>query len=149
MLTYSRTKSIGVQKQGEDRLVVSGVLEDELYAMACELAVHWPTLTIESAQTKMKRFTTSRCPLAESVFTQVEGWKIGPDLDARIKKELGRKGCRHMAVLMVECLRNLVRAEFTREFVAAKHKEPKTDARAFLDQFYSRYPSLKEYLRLQ
>ena len=149
MLTYSRTKSIGVQKQGEDRRVVSGVLEDELYAMSCELAVHWPTLTIESAQAKMKRFTTSRCPLAESVFTQAEGWKLGPDLDARIKKELGRKGCRHMAVLMVECLRNLVRAEFTREFISAKQEAPKTDAREFLEEFYSRYPSLKEYLRLQ
>jgi hypothetical protein len=149
MLTYSRTKSIGVQKQGEDRRVVSGVLEDELYAMACELAVYWPSLTIESMQAKMKRFTTSRCPMAESVFAQAEGWKLGPELDARIKKELGRKGCRHMAVLMVECLRNLVRAEFTREFISAKQKEPKTDPREFLEQFYSRYPSLKEYLRLQ
>ena len=104
MLAYSRSKSIGVQRQGEDRRVVSGVLEDELYAMACELAVHWPTLTIESVQTRMKRFTTSRCPLAESIFAQAEGWKLGFDLDARIKKELGRKGCRHMAVLMVEVL---------------------------------------------
>ena len=149
MLAYSRSKSIGVQKQGEDRRVVSGVLEDELYAMACELAVHWPTLTIQSVQAKMKRFTTSRCPLAERVFTQAEGWKLGPDLDGRIKKELGRKGCRHMAVLMVECCRNLVRAEFAREFVAAKQEGPKTDAREFLEQFYTRYPTLKEYLRLQ
>ncbi len=149
MLAYSRSKSIGVQKQGEDRRVVSGVLEDELYAMACELAVHWPTLTIESVQTTMKRFTTSRCPLAEAVFTQAEGWKLGPELDARVKKELGRKGCRHMAVLMVECCRNLVRAEFTREFVAAKEEDPTTDSGTFLDQFYSRYPDLKEYLRLQ
>ena len=29
MLAYSRTISIGVQKQGEDRRVVSGILEDE------------------------------------------------------------------------------------------------------------------------
>ncbi len=149
MLAYSRSKSIGVQKQGEDRRVVSGVLEDELYAMACELAVHWPTLTIESVQTTMKRFTTSRCPLAEAVFTQAEGWKLGPELDARIKKELGRKGCRHMAVLMVECCRNLARAEFTREFMAAKEEEPTTEVRSFLEQFYSRYPDLKEYLRLR
>ena len=149
MLAYSRSKSIGVQKQGEDRRVVSGVLEDELYAMACELAVHWPTLTIESVQATMKRFTTSRCSLAESVFTQAEGWKLGPDLDGRIKKELGRKGCRHMAVLMVECCRNLVRAEFTRDFVAAKQNDPKAEAKEFLEQFHTRYPSLREYLRLQ
>lgn len=35
MLIYSRMKSVGVQKQGENRRVVSGVLEDELYAMQC------------------------------------------------------------------------------------------------------------------
>ncbi len=149
MLAYSRTISIGVQKQGEDRRVVSGILEDELYAMAIELAVHWPTLTIEALQTRMKRFTTARCCLAESVFAQAAGWKIGLDLDGKIKKELGRKGCRHMATLMIECCRNLVRAEFTREFISAKEKDPDIDAGAFIDQFYSQYPNLKGYLRLQ
>ena len=103
MLDYSRCKSVGVQKQGEDRRVVSGVLEDELYAMQCEMVVYWPTLTIESVQARMKRFTTKRCPLAEKVFSQAEGWKIDATLDGKIKRELGRYGCRHMAVLMVDC----------------------------------------------
>ena len=149
MLAYSRTISIGVQKQGEDRRVVSGILEDELYAMAIELAVHWPALTIEALQTRMKRFTTAICRLAERVFAQAAGWKLGLDLDGKIKKELGRKGCRHMATLMIECCRNLVRAEFTREFISAKEKHPDLDAGAFIDQFYSQYPNLSGYLRLQ
>ena len=67
----------------------------------------------------------------------------------RIKKELGRKGCRHMATLMIECCRNLVRAEFSREFISAREKDPYIDAGAFIDRFYSRYPDLKGYLRLQ
>ncbi len=149
MLAYSRTISVGVQKQGEDRRVVSGVLEDELYAMSLELAVHWPSLTIEALQTRMKRFTNARCLLAERVFAQAAGWKLSLDLDGKIKKELGRKGCRHMATLMIECCRNLVRAEFTREFVSAKDEDPNIDSKAFVDRFYSRYPSLKGYLRLQ
>ena len=149
MLTYSRMKSVGVQKQSEERRVVSGVLEDELYAMACEIAVDWPTLTIESVQTQMKRFTTKRCPLAEEVFVNAEGWKLGLDLDSKIKRELGRAGCRHMAVLMVDCCRSLARAEFAREFAAAREQQPDLDPKAFLEDFCGRYPELTDYLRFQ
>jgi len=149
MLTYSRAKSIGVQKQSENRRVVSGVLEDELYAMECEIAVNWPDLTIESVQSRMKRFTTDRCPLAEKVFSKAEGWKLDLELDGKIKKELGRKGCRHMAALMVDCCRSLARAELARELGAALEKEPDLDRTKFLDGFFSRYPGLKEYLHLR
>jgi len=146
MLAYARTKSIGVQKQSEDRRVVSGVLEDELYAMTCEIAVDWPSLTIESVQTRMKRFTTERCTLAEKVFARAEGWKLGPGLDGRIKKELGRKGCRHMASLMAECFRALVRAEFSRELLAARQRDVSIDGKEFFEQFRQHYPELAEYL---
>ena len=149
MLTYSRMKSIGVQKQGEDRRVVSGVLEDELYAMQCEIAVNWPDRTIVSVQSRMKRFTTKRCQLAESIFVQAEGWNIDPELDGRIKKELGRKGCRHMAILMVDCCRALARAEVARELEAALEKDPDLDKKKFLDDFFGNYPDLRDYLVLQ
>ncbi len=149
MLAYSRIKSIGVQNQGEDRRIATGVLEDELYAMSLELAVPWPTLTIETLNPKMKRFTTTRCALAENVFLQAAGWKLGPELDARIKKELGRRGCRHMAALMIECCRNLVRAEFTREFISAKNNDPNINGQNFTEEFYLKYPDLKGYLKLR
>ena len=149
MLEYSRCKSVGVQKQGEDRRVVSGVLEDELYAMACEIAVSWPDLTIESVQTRMKRFTTRRCPLAEEIFVKAEGWKINAELDGRIKKELGRYGCRHMAILMVDCCRSLARAELARDLREAMKQDPDLDLKRFVESFCERYPDLKDYLRLQ
>ena len=149
MLTYSRMKSIGVQKQSEDLRVVSGVLEDELYAMQCEIAVNWPDRTIMSIQSRMKRFTTKRCQLAEPIFVQAEGWKLDAELDGRIKKELGRKGCRHMAILMVDCCRALARAELARELRAAIEKDPGLDKKEFLDTFFGAYPDLKEYLLLQ
>lgn len=149
MLEYSRCKTVGVQKQGDDRRVVSGVLEDELYAMECEIAVNWPSLTIESVQTRMKRFTTKRCPRGEEVFVRAEGWKLDSELDGKIKKELGRYGCRHLAVLMVDCCRTLARAELTRELRAALDEDPGLDKKQFLQGFFERYPDLEEYLRLQ
>ena len=149
MLTYARSKSIGVQKQGENRRVVSGVLEDELYAMQCEIAVSWPDMTIEAVQTRMKRFTTTRCPLAEEVFVKAEGWRLDSELDGKIKKELGRKGCRHMAILMIDSCRSLARAELARELAAALEQDPELDKKQFLEDFFTRYPNLKEYLRLK
>ncbi|MDQ7783274.1 MAG: DUF2889 domain-containing protein [Desulfomonilaceae bacterium] len=149
MLEYSRCKSVGVQRQGEDRRVVSGVLEDELYAMACEISVDWPSLTIESVQTRMKRFTTGRCPRAKDVFTRAEGWKIDSELDGKIKKEIGRYGCRHMAILMVDCCRALARAELARELKAALENTPDLDRRSFVEDFHQRYPDLRGYLQLR
>jgi hypothetical protein len=149
MLTYSRIKSIGVQMQSQDRRVVSGVLEDELYAMECEIVINWPDLAIESVQTRMKRFTTKRCLLAQEVFVRAEGWKLDSELNARIKKELGRYGCRHMAILMIDCCRSVVEAELARDLGSAVGKEPELDRKKFLDLFYEKYPQLNGYLRLQ
>jgi hypothetical protein len=149
MLSYARMKSIGVQMQGPERRVVSGILEDELYAMECEIVVNWPELTIETIQTRMKRFTTTRCPRALEVFSRIEGWKLDGELDGKIKKEIGRNGCRHMAILMVDCCRSLARAEFTRELRSAVDGDPNLDKGQFTSGFFERYPTLKDYLRLQ
>lgn len=148
MLAYSRMKSVGVQMQGTDRRVVSGVLEDELYAMECEMLVNWPTLTIESVQTRMKRFSNTRCPRADKVFGLAEGWKIDGELEGKIKKEIGRLGCRHMAVLMVDCCRGLVSAELAREIRQARTADPNADSRQLLETFLTAHPTLRGFLRL-
>ena len=80
-------KSCGVQKQGADKRVISGVLEDELYAMQCEILVDWPSLTIESIQARLKRFTTVKCILAEKVFLRSEGWKIDSQIEGKIREK--------------------------------------------------------------
>jgi len=148
MLAYSRMKSVGVQMQGTDHRVVTGVLEDELYAMECEMLVNWPTLTIESVQTRMKRFSNIRCPRAERIFGLAEGWKIDAELEGKIKKEIGRLGCRHMAVLMVDCCRSLVSAELAREIRLARTANPAVDRKQLLESFLSSYPPLRGFLRL-
>jgi hypothetical protein len=149
MLAYSRAKLIGVQKQGEDRRVASGVLEDELYAMECELVINWPLQIVESVQTRMKRFTTTRCLLAQPVFVKAEGWKLDNELDGKIKKILGRQGCRHMATLIADCCRSVARAELARELAAALAQQPDLNPMQFAKDFCERYPAISEYIRLQ
>lgn len=148
MPQYSRLKTCGVQKQGAEYRVVSGVLEDELYAMQCEICVHWPALAIKTVKTKMKRFTTERCLLAENVFSLCEGWSIDSELDGKIKKQLGRNGCRHMAILIVDCLHSLVRAELARELRDGLSQNPQLDRKQFLNDFLERNPNLVNYLKI-
>lgn len=148
MSIYMRNKSVGVQRQGPDVRVVTGVLEDELYAMDCRLTIHWPDLTITRIEARMKRFTTVRCPLAAEVFSRAVGWKLGPDLDGKIKKELGRYGCRHMAQLMVDCCRASAREELAVELRNAQEAGEDVDVPAFVSAFLERRPELGDYLRL-
>jgi hypothetical protein len=141
-------KSVGVQVHGADHRIVTGVLEDELYAMECEILVNWPTLTIESVQTKMKRFTTTRCPLADKVFVMAEGWRLDEEIEGKIKKEIGRLGCRHMAVLLVDCCRSLVAAELARTLREASAEDPSVDRPQLIEEFLQTYPTLRGLLRL-
>ena len=143
MPIYSRMKSCGVQKQGANKRVISGVLEDELYAMQCEILVDWPSLTIESIQARLKRFTTVKCILAEQVFLLSEGWKIDGQIAGKIKKELGRNGCRHMAALMIDCLRSLARSELANNLRSAMESTPNLDKADFIEDFFKANPDLK------
>jgi hypothetical protein len=148
MPKYSRLKSCGVQKQGPDHRIVSGVLEDELYAMQCEISVYWPELRIQRIRTRMKRFTTDRCLLAEKFFRNCEGWLIDSELDGKIKKDIGRNGCRHMAILIVDCLHTLVRAELSRELTDSLTQNPQLDRKHFVEDFLKRNPNLSKYLKI-
>ncbi len=143
MPMYRRMKSCGVQKQGADKRVISGVLEDELYAMQCEILVDWPSLTIESIQARLKRFTTVKCILAEKIFLRSEGWKIDSQIEGKIKKELGRNGCRHMAALMIDCLRSLARSELANNLRSAMESTPNLDEAGFIEDFFKDHPDLK------
>ncbi len=143
MPIYSRMKSCGVQKQGAAKRVISGVLEDELYAMQCEILVDMPSLTIESIQVRMKRFTTVKCILAEQIFLRAEGWKIDSQIEGKIKKELGRNGCRHMAALMIDCLRSLARSELAESLKSIPDSAQGLEKTRVLEDFFKSHSDLK------
>ena len=147
MPIYTRMKSCGVQKQGKDKRVISGVLEDELYAMQCEILVNLPDLAIQSIQVRLKRFTTVRCVLAENIFLRAEGWKIDNQIEGRIKKELGRNGCRHMAALMIDCLRSFARSELA-DALKNRNETDGQDKKQVLEDFLKSYPDLKGLAKL-
>lgn len=72
---------------------------------------------------------------------------IDPQVDSKIKKELGREGCRHMAALMIECLHAMGRAEFARELSFALSRNPELDKKKFFEEFISEESAFTAYLK--
>jgi hypothetical protein len=142
MLNYSRVRSVGVQLQGPEKYVVNGVLEDELYAMECTITLTRSDLRIQSVQARMKRFTTTRCLLARDTYKKLEGLSVGPELESTIKKELGPDGCRHMAGLIVDCCRAVLKAELADEFKKRVESGVKPKVSDLVEHLTQNYPHI-------
>jgi hypothetical protein len=112
MVSFSRSMLVGVEKMSDERVVLHGILEDNLYAMEVDVEVTRPGYEIVAISGRMKRYTTSQCPRATGVLKEAVGMKLNdPGLASRINKEIGRQGCRHYAELILECLDTFVAAE--------------------------------------
>ena len=104
MLSFSRSMLLGIENVNDARVLLHGILEDNLYAMEIDLEVARPGYEIVGISGRMKRFTTSECPRATEVLKRAVGMKLDdPGIASRINQEIGRQGCRHYAELILEC----------------------------------------------
>lgn len=112
MVSFSRSMLVGMENMNDGRVVLHGILEDNLYAMEIDLEVARPHYKIVGISGRMKRYTTSECPKATEVLKRAVGIKLDdPGLASRINKEIGRQGCRHYAELILECIDTFAAAE--------------------------------------
>ncbi|MFH1625956.1 MAG: DUF2889 domain-containing protein [Pseudomonadota bacterium] len=104
MFEFTRSKVIGVEKREGDIFLVHGFLDDHVYTVELDLEVSVPEFTIVSAKGSMKRYTTPECSKAPSILNDAVGLQIGgADFETKVKKLVGRGGCRHLADLFIEC----------------------------------------------
>ena len=104
MFEFTRSKCIGVEKREDGVFLVHGFLDDNVYTIEMDLEVKTPEFTIVGARGNMKRYTTPECPKAPSILDDAVGLQIGgADFEIKIKKLVGRGGCRHLADLFIEC----------------------------------------------
>ena len=117
MLKFTRTKHIAIERPVKDRIVAHGILEDYIYAMELDVEFALPQYEIASIAGRMKRFTTPECPSADRILQSAVGMRIEEGLSDRVKKEIGRAGCRHYATLLLECCYAVISASlgFARE----------------------------------
>jgi len=104
MFEFTRSKTIGVEKREDGIFLVHGFLDDSVYTIELDLGVKTPEFTIVSARGCMKRYTTPECTKAPRILDDAVGLQTGgADFETKIKKLVGRGGCRHLADLFIEC----------------------------------------------
>ena len=110
MLKFTRTKYVGIERPEKNRVVAHGTLDDYIYGMQLDVEFSLPEYEITKIDGRMTRFTTPECPKADQILNDSIGMRIEPGIEDRIKKEIGRAGCRHYAALLIECCNSVVAA---------------------------------------
>ena len=110
MLKFTRTKYVGIERPEKTRAIAHAVLDDYIYGMQLDVEFSLPEYEITKIDGRMTRYTTPECPKANEILDCSLGMRIGPGLDDRIKKEIGRAGCRHYAALLIECCNSMISA---------------------------------------
>jgi len=110
MLKFTRTKYVGVERPSKDKVIAHGILEDYIYAMEIDVEFLLPQYEIVKIDCRMKRYTTPECPRADEILQSAVGMRIEPGLTDKVKKQVGRAGCRHYATLLLECCHAVISA---------------------------------------
>ncbi|MBM3119615.1 MAG: DUF2889 domain-containing protein [Chloroflexi bacterium] len=103
MLTFSRTRLISVEPLDETTFQCHGILDDYIYNMELDVEIKLPDFKITAISGKMKRITTSECHKAVGKLKNAIGLSVlDPDFETKVKRIVGRQGCRHFADLLME-----------------------------------------------
>ena len=110
MLKFARTKYVGIERPAKDKVVAHGFLDDYIYSMELDVEFALPQYEITRIDGRMKRYTTPECPSADVILQNAVGMRVAPGLTDKVKKQVGRAGCRHYATLLLECCHAVVSA---------------------------------------
>lgn len=134
MITFNRSQLIGAEFVGEDTIRFNGIQEDHIYGMEVRMDVCLKDATIQSVSGNMKRYTNDVCPQAVPVLQTAVGLSLREEgWDAKVMREIGRKGCEHFAEIIIECGRCLNQALASRDLWEAICQDPTLDQQQFLD----------------
>ncbi len=135
MITFQRTQLIGAEFPDEKTIRFNGIQEDHIYGMEISMLVNIEDGKILQISGTMKRYTNFVCPQAVTVLPQAVGLSLRePEWDKKVMREIGRKGCEHLAEIIIECGRCLDSAVRARALYRALQENPALDQAAFLAQ---------------
>ena len=133
MVTFQRSQVVGAEFLDDNTIRFSGVQEDHIYGMEISMDVRVDDGTILRLQGNMKRYTNFVCPQAISVLPSAVGLSLREaEWDKKVMREIGRKGCEHLAEIIIECGRCLDSALLSRDLSQALKKNPELDQEDFL-----------------
>jgi len=103
MLTFTRNKMVSVWRKDDDTLSVHGILEDDIYSLEIDVSLGLSELDILSIAGKWNRAENLECRRAIPFLQEAVGFKMGEGFTQRVQKLIGRKSCRHLADMLLEC----------------------------------------------
>jgi len=137
MIGFNRSQVIGAEFPDEDTVRFTGIQEDHIYGMEILMEVGISDACIKSVEGRMKRYTTFVCPQAVPVLQTAVGLNLRePGWDARVMREIGRKGCEHFAEIVIECGRSFDLAMASRDLAKAIEEDADLDQQRFVDDWF-------------
>jgi hypothetical protein len=135
MVTFQRTQVVGAEFLDENTIRFNGIQEDHIYGMEISMKVRIDDGTILQIQGVMKRYTNFVCPQAISVLPKAVGLSLREaEWDKKVMREIGRKGCEHLAEIIIECGRCLGPAVLSRDLSRALKENPELNQEEFLKE---------------
>ena len=133
MVTFQRTQVIGAEFPDEKTIRFNGIQEDHIYGMEISMSVNIEDGKILEISGNMKRYTNFVCPQAITVLPKAVGLSLRkPEWDKKVMREIGRKGCEHLAEIIIECGRCLDSAVKSRNLARALKENPGLNQEEFL-----------------
>ncbi len=132
MLEFMRNKRVSVARKDPETFSIQAELDDSIYSLSLFLRVRIRDLKCLSIKGEWRRWTTPECPRALGFLDQAEGFILGPGIEGRIHKTLGRTSCRHFANLMIECARAAQATQAMVQWEQAKETDPDMTLKAFM-----------------
>ena len=136
MITFNRSQLIGAEFLDDGIIRFNGIQEDHIYGMEVQMDVSLVDGVIKRVSGEMKRYTNDVCPSAIPVLQEAVGLSLKEEgWDAKIMREIGRKGCEHFAEIIIECGRCLDQAVRSEALWEAVAKNPEIDQVQFLEEW--------------
>jgi hypothetical protein len=133
MVTFQRSQVVGAEFLDNNTIRFNGIQEDHIYGMEISMDVRVDDGTILQLHGNMKRYTNFMCPQAISVLPSAVGLSLREaEWDKKVMREIGRKGCEHLAEIIIECGRCLDSAVLSRDLSLALKENPELDQEDFL-----------------
>jgi predicted metal-dependent phosphoesterase TrpH len=134
MLKFARNKVVSAARKDQNTLSIHGLLDDDIYGLEVDLCIGIRDLQILSVAGKWNRRTTPECPSAIPFLQEARGFHIDDEIDGRMNKIIGRKGCRHFANLLIECCHAATEAARVARWEDAKVARPDLTFQGFLNE---------------
>ena len=145
VLTFSRSKLVGIEYLAPDTFLAHGVLSDYMYGLELDFEVKLPNFEIVSIEGEWKRYTTPECPKAIPILQKALGWRIFDEGFRRsVNRIIWREGCEHFANLLLECCDAIKWTVFLGKWEEFKEKQGASHKEEYLRRKLEDFPSLQD-----